>query len=196
MISLLLSSISFLSSTQPLPTNTKSHNSSLSRYAVIQTWNQVQHTPLNAYTNYYTHRVLHVPSIALSLDLPSPAPSWSPISHCSADHIVLRSLHSHNDILTNNQHRHSCCTPLTIHCLQIANLEINSHQQHLQSGVIGASRYVSEFTWLWCDKTPDLLSHPKSILGKEWFRLKDHIKRVRGFNGYLSLWDHTIAIAQ
>ena len=53
---------------------------------------RVQHTPCTAYTEYCIHHVIN-PRSTVSRSLP--------VSHLSADHVVLNSLHSHNYKLTN-----------------------------------------------------------------------------------------------
>ena len=65
---------------------------------------RVQHTSSTAYTEYSIHRVQHTLSTAFTAYYIIPRPSVSrsqPVSHLSADHVVLNSLHSHNYELTN-----------------------------------------------------------------------------------------------
>jgi hypothetical protein len=55
----LLSSRFFLSSTLPLPWNTKLSHCFLSLHAIIMSEHRVQHTPITAYTEYSIYWVMH-----------------------------------------------------------------------------------------------------------------------------------------
>jgi len=63
-----------------------------------------------------------------------------PVSHLSADHVVLNSLHSRNYKLTNEQHHRSCRASLPKYCRQIDRLLVL-----LQSFSITASKCISTF---------------------------------------------------
>jgi len=55
-------------------------------------------------------------------------------------------------------------------------------QVHLQTRLIMASEYISQFTRSGCE-TVELSRHPKRICGKERYWLKEGRKRVRGYEG-------------
>jgi len=104
---------------------------------MIPSWHGVQHTSSTAYTEYSIHWVLHTPCTAWSQDRLSPTPQ--PISHLSADHVVLSSLHLHNYESTNEYSLSSRCTSLPNHRLQIDRLLVL-----LQPRSIMASKCISK----------------------------------------------------
>jgi len=124
----------------------------------------VQHTPSTAYpkkcipwvlytlsNTYSAHCVISRLTVCCS----------QPVSHLSADCVVLNSLHSRNYKSTNesNVSFHRTCLPiycLQIHCLQIDcfqinrlqinHLQLNPFRVLLQSSLIMASKFISELT--------------------------------------------------
>jgi len=83
-----ISSCSFLCSIQPSPKNTKFSHRCRSLYATIMSLQRVEYTLSTAYTEYCI-----IPRSTVSRS--------QPVSHLPADHVVLNSLHSHNDKSTN-----------------------------------------------------------------------------------------------
>jgi len=66
---------------------------------------RVQYTPSTAYTEYCIHCVLHTPRTAYTgycIISKSTVSRSQPLSHLSADHGVLNSLHSHNHEVTKD----------------------------------------------------------------------------------------------
>jgi len=103
-ISPISSPLLFSSSTLPSSKNTKSSHRSLSLHAMIKSSHRVQHTRSQAYTDYSIHRLQYSLSTAYTVYCIIPRSTVScsqPVSHLSADHVVLNSLHSHNYLLTN-----------------------------------------------------------------------------------------------
>ena len=103
-LSHLLSSLSLSSSILPSPKNMKLDHPSLSLHAIIKSKHWEQHTPSAAYTEYSIHWVQHTLSTAYTAYCIIPTSTVfhsQPVSHLTADHVVLNSLHSHNHMLTN-----------------------------------------------------------------------------------------------
>ena len=107
-ISHLLSSLSFGSSTQPSPKNPKLSQLFLFWHAIIMS----------------SLRVLHTLITASFEDWVSPTPGQTLISHLSADLVVLSSLHSHNYELSNEYSLSYPPTSFLIYCLQINRLHV------------------------------------------------------------------------
>jgi len=132
---------------------------------------RVHHTPSTAYTEYSIYWVIHTPRTASSQDRLSPTPK--PVSHPSADHVVLNSLHSHNYKLTNELSLSLRRASLPNYRLQIDRLlvllqsrsimfsmciskltrsqppsvSLNCHDYGLQVRIITASKCISKLTW-------------------------------------------------
>jgi len=85
----------------------------------------VLYSPSTAYTEYCTHGVLHtlhnciIPRLNVS--------RTQPVSHLSAEHILLNSLHSHNYMLTNAESVSSCCAFLPNYRHQIDAVQVFLH---------------------------------------------------------------------
>ena len=173
---------SHLSLSVPSPMNTKLSHPYLSLHAIIMSQHQVQHTPSTAYTEYSVHQVQHTASTAYSeysilqvkhtlctaynaycIIPKSTVSRYHPVTHLSADHVVLNSLHSHNHKLTNDQSLSSCHTSLPTYLLQTDSLQVllqahldHSLQVHLYTRSIIVSRCVSKLSQL---RLPSSLHH-------------------------------------
>jgi len=124
----------------------------------------VQHTPITAYIEYSIHRVQDTQSTAYTaycIILRSTVSHSQPVSHLSADYLVLNSLHSHNYELTNQERPRFHCKCLPIYRLQMPRppdaLPLNVSPDTLHSGfqvhlwvpLISSSECISKLTQLW-----------------------------------------------
>jgi len=104
-------SLSFSSTTLPSSQNTKLSHPSLSLHAIIMSQHRVKYTPSTTYSKYC---IIRRTTVSRS----------QPVSHLSADLIVLNSLH-YNDYQLTNEYSLSCSRTSLPNCrLQIDHLQV------------------------------------------------------------------------
>jgi len=158
-LSHLLSSLSFLSSTLPLPKNMKLSHPSPWLHAMIKSLHRVQHTASRAYAEYCIHCVLHHPNIDC---LPLPASLSSLGRPCCTQFCTFLQLQANQSIESPLPLRHPPELPPTDSPPpNTPPLSLNQGLQiHLYPHSITALKFISKLPRSWpLSASPNSLDH-------------------------------------